>query len=62
MSKIQSKPEKKQKDTYKIINWSAYNQSLIKRGGVTIWVEEEAIEAWYYEGPSQRGAVSRKMD
>lgn len=29
---------------------------MINRGSLTLWVEEEAIKAWRYTGPAQRGA------
>ena len=35
------------KVSYKIRNWSKYNQSLINRGNLTIWFNERAIEKWY---------------
>ena len=31
---------------YQIDNWNQYNRSLIKRGSLTVWVEEGAIETW----------------
>lgn len=27
-------------------NWKEYNQALIKRGSLTFWIDEEAINAW----------------
>lgn len=56
MSKIASKPETENKCQYKILNWPEYNKSLIKRGDITIWIEEGAVNNWYHEGPNQRGA------
>ena len=50
MSKIASKPETKNKCQYKILNWPEYNKSLVKRGDITIWVEEGAVDNWYYKG------------
>jgi hypothetical protein len=46
----------KTKTQYRIRNWSAYNAALIARGSLTLWVDEEALKAWRYTGPSQRGA------
>lgn len=46
----------KQKTSYRVKNWPAYNRSLIARGSLTLWVNESVISSWYYEGPSQRGA------
>jgi hypothetical protein len=56
MAKLQSKSEKEEKEQYRIVNWSEYNQSLIKRGSLTIWIEEESVSSWYHEGPLQKGA------
>jgi len=56
MSKVASKSGTENKSHYKIINWPEYNKSLTKRGDITIWVEEGAVNNWYYEGPNQRGA------
>jgi transposase len=46
----------KKKTSYRIRNWSAYNAALIARGSLTLWVDEEALKAWRYTGPTQRGA------
>ena len=34
------------KGTYKILNWSKYNESLVQRGSVTFWFSEDAIRQW----------------
>ncbi len=34
------------KPRYKTKNWKLYNQSLIKRGSLTFWIDEEAIQEW----------------
>ena len=44
------------KTRYKVKNWSAYNKALINRGNINMWIEERSEQAWYYQGPSQRGA------
>lgn len=66
MSKIQSKRSKKQevkqKDKYRVTNWGDYNQSLVKRGDITIWFDESLQTGWYYEGPEQRGAQYKYSD
>lgn len=41
------------KATYRIKNWSAYNQALIQRGSLTIWFDEEALAGW--SQPHQTG-------
>jgi hypothetical protein len=34
------------KGTYKITNWSKYNESLVQRGSVTFWFSEDVIRQW----------------
>ena len=31
---------------YKVANWKAYNASLKKRGGFTLWIEEKLLRDW----------------
>jgi Transposase DDE domain len=46
----------RRKTIYHIRNWSAYDRALVQRGSLTIWITEEALAAWAYQGPRQRGA------
>jgi hypothetical protein len=46
----------KTKTQYRVCNWAAYNAALVNRGNLTLWVDEEALQAWQYTGPRQRGA------
>jgi hypothetical protein len=39
-----------------IKNWSEYNDALVDRGRLTVWVSEEAIEGWKSDRPPQQGA------
>ena len=34
------------KPRYKTTNWHQYNNDLIKRGSLTFWIDEEAINQW----------------
>jgi hypothetical protein len=34
------------KGTYKITNWSEYNESLVQRGSITFWFSEDVIDRW----------------
>ena len=34
------------KSKKKIANWSEYNEALCKRGSVTFWIDDSAVEAW----------------
>lgn len=44
-------PEKKgwdvPKQKYKVTDWSDYNESLRRRGDITVWLSDEAISQWY---------------
>lgn len=42
------------KTIYRIRNWSVYNESLVKRGSITIWLDEEALAGWKARPPEQR--------
>lgn len=37
----------KKKDKYRTRNWREYNQSLVNRGSITFWFDENAIQKWY---------------
>lgn len=39
---------------YKIQNWSEYNESLVRRGDVTLWLEEDVIIDWEHENPEPK--------
>ena len=56
------KEEKEKKEKYKVTNWSSYNKSLVGRGDITVWIDEEITKSWYYEGPDQRGAQYEYSD
>jgi len=32
--------------SYKVTNWREYNESLVRRGDITFWFDEDVIEAW----------------
>ena len=44
------------KTQYRVRNWRAYNESLVQRGNLTVWVSEDIVAQWNYQGPPQRGA------
>ncbi len=46
----------RRKAIYHIRNWSAYDRALVQRGSLTLWISEEALTTWTYQGPRQRGA------
>lgn len=42
------------KGTYKITNWSQYNESLVQRGSITYWFSEDAIRQWRHVNAEAR--------
>ena len=44
----------KKKDKYRIRNLRQYNQSLVNRGSITFWFDEDSIEKWYCVEPSDK--------
>ena len=52
----------KYKTSYRLHNWSEYDKSLRDRGDVTLWISQEAIDAWTPPHNGQRGAQPRYAD
>jgi IS5 family transposase len=50
------------KPVYRIRNWKQYNDALVNRGSLTLWVDRAALQAWQYQGPPQQGAQFRYSD
>jgi len=42
------------KGTYKITNWSKYNESLVQRGSVTFWFSEDVLRQWDHANAEPR--------
>lgn len=42
------------KSRYRVTNWREYNQGLIRRGDVSLWLDEEVIERWQQPAPTGR--------
>ncbi len=56
-------PPEKEKGKYRVTNWSAYDEALVKRGNVTLWFAEEVIvEQWKPAATGKRGAVAQYSD
>jgi hypothetical protein len=45
------------KTIYKITNWREYNQALINRGSITLWLSPEIIKAWRPKKRKQKLAL-----
>ena len=39
---------------YKITNWREYNESLVNRGDITVWFNEDAVESWQHPNDSTK--------
>ncbi|WP_345772741.1 transposase [Vibrio sp. Isolate31] len=50
------------KPRYKTTNWKQYNQSLINRGSLIFWIDEEAISRWAQSKQNKRGRPRRFSD
>ena len=46
--------ETKKTTAYKTKNWSEYNKSLVKRGSITLWINEKALKDWLSQNSSGR--------
>ena len=59
---MQSKVHPTYKAKYRVANWPAYNQALVRRGDVTVWLSSEAIAAWTPRRSGRRGGQRRYSD
>ena len=59
---MKSKVHPTYKTKYRVANWVAYNQALVRRGDVTVWVSSEAIAAWTPRRSGRRGGQRRYSD
>ena len=59
---MKSKVHPRYKTKYRVANWAAYKQALVRRGDVTVWVSSEAIAAWTPGRSGRRGGQRRYSD
>src|SRR3954452_13674946 len=50
------------KSAYRVRNWKQYNDALVRRGSLTLWIEQDTLDAWQYRGPTQQGAQFQYSD
>jgi hypothetical protein len=50
------------KTRYRVRNWREYNESLVKRCSLTLWISDEDVLAWKPSGPKKRGGQIRYTD
>ena len=46
----------KYKTAYRVKNWHEYDQALRNRGDITLWISQDAIDAWRAPKTGKRGA------
>ena len=47
------------KRRYRIRNWPDYNAALVRRGSLTLWVEQRAVDRWREQSRPARGGRRR---
>jgi hypothetical protein len=50
---------KNNKRQYRVRNWREYNAALIKRGSLTVWLDEASVHGWFDLQKSGRRGASR---
>ena len=45
-ARTKSKVTPKYKTKYRVRNWAAYEESLRRRGDITLWFDDDAIDSW----------------
>jgi hypothetical protein len=45
-----------QKSSYRVTNWKDYNKALVQRGSLTVWIDQQALDAWHHRGAPRWGA------
>ena len=50
----ESRRHKIPKARYRVTNWPEYDAALIRRGNLTVWFTEEAVEAWHAPATGER--------
>jgi hypothetical protein len=50
------------KTKYRVTNWAEYDQGLVLRGNLTLWISPEAIKGWGAVATGGRGAPRKYSD
>jgi len=56
--------DEKPKSKYRVRNWAKYNESLKRRGSITLWIDEDVIQTWKPDptAPKKRGGQREYSD
>lgn len=55
-NKNKKSKDEKSKKKYKVRNWKEYNESLVKRGALDVWVEKSVLKQWRAKPTGKPGA------
>jgi hypothetical protein len=50
------------KSKYRVTNWSVYNESLRRRGDLTVWITDDVAQSWAAQRRKTRGGQARYSD
>ncbi len=61
-SRMKSRVHPKYKTKYRVSNWAKYDQALVQRGDIPLWISEDAIASWKPAPSGGRGAQRKFSD
>ncbi len=59
---MKSRVHPKYKTKYRVGNWPAYEQALVRQGDITLWLSADAIAAWKPTPSGRRGGQRKFSD
>jgi transposase len=59
---MKSRVHPKYKTKYRVGNWFEYDRALVRRGNITLWISEDAIERWNPAPSGKRGGQKKFAD
>ena len=59
---MKSRVHPKYKTKYRVSNWADYDRALVQRGGITLWISQDAIASWKSAPSGRRGAQRKYSD
>ena len=59
---MKSRVHPKYKTKSRVSNWAEYDQALVQRGDITLWISEDAIASWKPAPTGLRGAQKKFSD
>jgi len=59
---MNSRVHPKYKTKYRVTHWAEYDRALARRGDITLWISEEAVEGWIPAPSGKRGGQRKFSD